>query len=153
MRRSDFISLRNHRSHQINKKTWPNYKISEWVLALCSLFFSSSKPALRRAWAFCRLPLQPTGPPALPTRLPGPFSHCWEEQDAATAAGSKLSTSTSLKKSSHSYTDATTSSESHRLRPDRGSLLGITWQEDLVEQNGSNIYSCFSSLTRAFSCA
>lgn len=90
----------------------------------------------------CRLLLQPRGPrgppapapPALPTRLPGSFSHCWEEQDAATAAGSKLSTSTSLKKKltlTLTLADASTSSDAHRFRPGRGSFPGISWQEDM----------------------
>ena len=97
-----------------------------------------SEPVLRdRLRAFLPPPAAALpAPPALrlPPRLPGSFSHCWEEQDAATAAGSKLSTSTSLKKKKKkkkftlTYTDASTSTDSHRLRPDRGSLLGITCQ-------------------------
>lgn len=40
------------------------------------------------------------------------------------------------KKFTLTYTDAPTSSDSHRLRPEGGSLLGITLQEDIVKQNG-----------------
>lgn len=112
--------------------------------------FPSAVNLLCRAVCVCLPPPaaahRPPALPALPPRLPGSFSHCWEEQDAATAAGSKLSTSTSLKKKKKftlTYTDATTSSDSHRLRPDGGSLLGITWQ-DIVEQKW--IFKAFFSV-------
>lgn len=83
---------------------WHSDLLFLWLIVM------RSEPVLRdRVWAFLPPPAAALpAPPALrlPTRLPGSFSHCWEEQDAATAAGSKLSTSTSLKKkkSSHSHT-------------------------------------------------
>lgn len=97
----------------------------------------------------CEAPRQPPAfaasccsPPGPPKRAsPALFSHCWEEQDAAPTAGSKLSTSTSLKKKKKfTHTNATTSRDSHHFRPDGGSFQ----REKLSGPAGQHGYYIYS---------
>lgn len=84
---------------------------------------------------FCRLLLQPSRPPlrcaslrASPALFPTAERSRTRPQRREANYLQALPLKKKKKKFTLTYTDATTSTDSHRLRPDRGSLLGITCQ-------------------------
>lgn len=116
-------------SYSLNWSVYWNSLPAYCLLAILCFFFFSGVDLLSTV-SLCRLLLQPPCPPYAPPRL---FFPLLRGAGRGHSGGKQIIykhfPKRKKKKFTLTYTDATTSSDSHRLRPERRSSLGITWQE------------------------